>query len=158
MKNELQIMPGVEWVVATEETLTPAKDLVGAPTMELALVPTKELVDTLVAEDAERIVTSVSSIRPWARPLLNSSLVIAVTWLVAFAFSLLSTSLFSEVRTMLGIAGFPITLFVAIAFMADPGYESPDHEEFVPWLFDNEGSYAASMCSPSRHALTGRDQ
>lgn len=59
MKNELQMMPGVEWVVAEEETVTPAlaKDLVGTPTTELTPVPIEELVDALVAKGVEQIPT-----------------------------------------------------------------------------------------------------
>lgn len=156
--NELRTILDVEWVLAEQEAPAPTKDLVGAPTMELALVPAKELVNTPVVKDVEHIVTSMTGVRPWARPLLNSSLIMAATWLVAFGFTLSDPYLFAETRTMLGIVGFPIIVFVAIAFMADTRYESPDREESVPWLFDNEGSYVASMCSPSRHTLTGRDQ
>lgn len=159
--NELQMMPGVEWLVAEEEA--PAKNLVGAPT--LTLVPTEELVDTLIVEDVEHIVTgepvgqaiTKPNIRPWARPVLITGLALAVVWLGVLIILLLSAELWAQASVAVGVAGFPALGLLTIGFMADPSHESPD-EEYVPWLFDNEGSYAASMCSPGRHALTGRNQ
>lgn len=154
--NELQMMPGVKWVVAQEETPTPVEDLVGAPT-KLVLVPTKELVDTLVADDVERIVTGEPRYDNHRSYYIGIAL--SIMWIL-FAMGILFTGGLTPGENEGKAIAMCGSAFVLAGYLF---YTRPrPDDQYVPWLFDNEGSYAASrvagMCSPSRNTLTGRNQ
>lgn len=94
------------------------------------------------------------AIRPWAKPLLTGSLVLAALWLAAMLIIIFDGALFADstVRLTLGLTGIPIPCLLAIAFVADPDYDSDAEETYWTW-----SSYPVGPCTPSRaNTLTGR--
>ena len=140
MDNELQVMPGVQWVVAEDSANVSAQKPIKVPPRQI---------DTLQLQVQQDAIPEFSS---WAKHMLAGSLALAVVWLAGLAIIIIGEALFIDavVRGAWAIGWLPIITMLAIALFADPYRNVGDeiYRAFNP----------IPPCTPNRNTLTGRDQ
>ena len=139
----------VDWIVLEETTPPPADE-----PLTISAQPSAAPEPVVIASRSGEAISPATAIRPWAKPLLISTLVLSVLWLAAMMITIADGALFADpaVHLALVLTGFPIICILAVAFLADPDHESNDE---TYWTL---GSYPVGPCTPTRaNTFTGSD-